>query len=243
MLKILLPCVSHTNQMHVLNEVEKAGIPFSLLMLSDRGARNGELPARNALFRMALQDPDWKYCVTLSDDISELSTNWARNLEYQMDYLKYLNNGPKVGALNAYGFVNTFAGLPWAQNLIDEKGNNTGEVVIPDMFSKYYPMELPPNPELSTACCIMRREVLEEVGLFDEGFGKGGGMEHWDYAIRMYQHGWENLLTYMVTFKANIATGNRFQPYDTTTYYRKKYGTHFDGIPTTEFVRRAREWK
>jgi len=235
MLKILLPCVSHTNQTHILNEIEKAGIPFSLIMLSDRGAQNGELPARNALFRMALQDPAWHYCATLSDDIHELPTNWAKDLVEQMDKMP-----ADVGALNAYGFVNTFPGYAWAQNVIDPAGNNTGHIYTPDTAFCEDCEPTPPNPELSTALCLIRRRVLHDVGLFDELFGKGGGMEHWDYVIRMYQAGYQNLLTYKVRFKANIATGNRFEPYDTSTYYHKKWGYGFDGISTKEFIERAR---
>lgn len=238
-LKVLLPAYEssfHPNfASHALDEIRKAGIVYDLIMLVNRDHRIGELPARNKLFKIALQDDDWDYCVCLSNDIFELPKNWAFTFVSMMtDYSE------DVGAINAYGLVNTKNG--WGQYCIDQNGDNTGNWCPEDSFA-YTAQPDYPNPELSTACCIMKREVLEQVGLFDEGFGMGGGMEHWDYAIRMYQKGFQNLCSARVTFKANIKDGNNFAPNDTTTYYRQKYGTHFDGISMQEFVRRARAWK
>jgi GT2 family glycosyltransferase len=242
-LKILLPAYEDSTKPdtfdRIYKEIRKAGVPYSLLVLVDRDNSRGELPARNDLFRMALLDEDWEYCVTLSNDIYELPNNWARNLELDME------DSPKdVGALNAFGFVNTFYGCEWAQTLIDEDGQNLW-LTDPSTPTGREDMMVfggmrPPNPELSTACCIIRREVLEKVGLFDPGFGRGGGMEHWDYVIRMYQAGYQNLLTYAVTFKADIKNGNNFKPNDTTTYYREKWGTGLDGLPTKLFVEKAK---
>ena len=244
-IKILLPAYEDSSKPdafdRIYKEIRKAGVPYSLLVLVDRDNSRGELPARNDLFRCALQDPDWQYCITLSNDIFELPQNWARELELGMDYLKYLGSH-NVGALNAYGFVNTFEGHEWAQRLIDPYGNNHN-IVEPtdDCFNWPGVTEsAPPNPELSTACCIIRREVLEEVGLFDPGFGRGGGMEHWDYVIRMYRAGYENWLTYKVRFKADIKQGNNFKPNDTYTYYHEKWGTGLDGLSTKLFLEKAK---
>src|SRR6266566_9826224 len=241
-LKILLPVYessSHGNFDRILPEIRKAGCPYQLVISVDREIRVGELPARNRLFSMALQDQDWDYCVTLSNDIFELPENWGQKL---VDHIEELP--VDVGALNAYGFVNTFPEHAWAQFLVGQDGQNlwitdpSTEMGKEDMG--VFNSTTPPNPELSTACCIIKREVLEKVGLFDEGFGRGGGMEHWDYVIRMYRAGYQNLLTYRVTFKADIAHGNNFSPNDTTTYYRQKWGTVLDGLPTKVFIEKAK---
>jgi GT2 family glycosyltransferase len=245
-LKILLPIYEASTHPFfsddILSQIRKAGIPYDLITLTNSNNRIGELPARNQLFKMALEnDDEWEYCITLSNDVAELPTGYAKDLLFMMHYLKFFGER-KVGAMNAYGFVNTFPGRDWAQAMIDPEGANTGIILTPDMDFTKGDMErvCPPNPELSTALCIISRKCLEEVGLFDEGFGMGGGMEHWDYAIRMVRAGFENLLTYKVRFKANIKTGNNFTQNDTHIYYREKWGTGLDGLPTKAFIEKAK---
>ena len=121
MLKILLPIFEsydHQRYDRVFGEIRKAGVPYNLVTSIDYENRIGELPARNLLFKMALQDPNWEYCVTLSNDIFELPSLWGKKFVEQMDSMQ-----KDVGALNAYGFVNTFhifgRNGEWAQYLID----------------------------------------------------------------------------------------------------------------------------
>jgi GT2 family glycosyltransferase len=203
-LKILLPVAEFSDRKdidgftpRVWKEIQKCGIPYHMYVYVHKDDRQGELPARNRLFEIALQDKDWKYCVTLSNDLTSMPDNWGKTLVDLMDSLP-----ESIGAVDPY-VIPEDLGADTIRNIKFQDGAEVGE--------------------FGTACLIIRRKVLEEVGLLDTGFGVGGGMEHWDYVNRMKEKGYKNVYTTKVIVFIAVAKGNNFPPTETNTYYNQKW--------------------
>jgi len=92
--------------------------------------------------------------------------------------LQVLAAHPEVGKLAPY-------------NLTGEPGQYTDEKV--ETFTTAHAGRLQPG----NGCpWIMPRHVVEEVGLFDEGYLRCGGYEDWDYNNRVLERGYQVAITW-----------------------------------------------
>ena len=138
------------------------------------------------------------------------------------DMLEFLKSNPEVGAcgsklLNPDGSSQrTARRFPTPMNAIFGRHSLLTRLFPTNRFSKRYlisekeDFEKPyPVDSLSTACMMLRREIVEQVGVFDEGF-----FVYWsdtDWCYRMKSAGWQifSLPGSKVIHKENIKVRHR----------------------------------
>lgn len=150
----------------------RADEPMGYTRAANRGLR-----ASNAEFVILLN----------SDTI--VSEEWLDRL------LMCVNSSPSLGLVGPLSNAASWQSVPevehegdWAINTLPK---NTQLDVYARWIAKRSPQLYPRVSFLNGFCLLIRRAVLETVGLFDEKtFGKGYGEEN-DYAIRALAHGWQ----------------------------------------------------
>jgi len=96
---------------------------------------------------------------------------WLTNL------IKALNCWPEVGKISPYNF----------QGPSEQYNDTIAAKFMNDNRDKCYPGHGGP--------WVMRKEVVEEVGYFDEGYVDCGGYEDWDYNNRLLTKGYRVMIT------------------------------------------------
>lgn len=160
--------------------------------------------------------------------------------------LRYLLADPSVEYI---GFIhNDMLYYPkWLERLLDHL-NRTSLIgkLSPESLHEYgnHP-DFPDDPEFperfmaqnqniyypANACpWIMPRKVVEEVGLFDEGFIRVGGYEDWDYNNRILQKGYQVMITRgSAVWHPMNGTRSKYDESEATRinqgYYYYKWGT------------------
>jgi len=109
------------------------------------------------------------YVALLNNDV-DVDKGWLATL------IEGLESGPKIGAI---GPLSTAKQMQW-------EGYHRAE-------SGVVPIEQQGPVSLAFFCVVLRREVIDEVGLLDEGFAPAYGEDN-DYAIRMKKAGWEQAI-------------------------------------------------
>jgi len=178
---IVVPCWNHLNlTKQVIQSVrENTSIPYRLIVVDD-GSTDGTaewLALQDDLtvitnesnqgfapsVNRGLQIAKAPYVVLLNNDV-EVDELWLETLIEGMDVR------PNVGAIGP---------LSTARQQIQWEGHHLGKQGV------WLGIEY-----LAFFCTVFRREVIEEVGLLDEGFAPCYGEDD-DYAIRVRRAGWE----------------------------------------------------
>jgi len=161
---IVMPTLDTVSAARVAEEARKtAGIECGLVIASDYKKR-GAVPASNVLVHAAM---DWgaRYICYLNDDLSGFQQGWLKRL------VEALESGANYGSASAGGKCR---GGP-------QKDCRPG--LPPGIIETKHP--------LAWFCTVIRRQVLEQIGDFDEG------MIHYadesDFQFRMVQQGWINV--------------------------------------------------
>ncbi len=164
----------------------------------------------NQGLRYLLSDPDIPYIVFIHNDM----LFYAKWLERLLDHLKRNRLIGKLAAesLHMYGQHPDFPDDPDFPERCMTQNQNV-----------YYP---------GNACpWIMPREVIEEVGWFDEGFIQVGGFEDWDQNNRILQKGYLVLITKgSAVWHPMNGTRAKYDEYEAILknkdYYYYKWGTY-----------------
>lgn len=178
---IVIPVWNHLDlTRRVIQSVqENTGVPYRIIVVDD-GSTDGTaewLAAQDDLTVITNEtnqgftpsvNRGWQaatapYVVLLNNDI-EVDKLWLRTL------IEGMNVRPRIGAIGP---------LSTARQQIQWEGRHLGKQGV------YLGIEY-----LAFFCTVLKREVIEEVGLLDEGFAPCYGEDD-DYAIRMRRKGWE----------------------------------------------------
>jgi GT2 family glycosyltransferase len=102
---------------------------------------------------------------------------------------------PQVGLVGPLSNAATWQSIPeiqasgdWALNTLPE---GVSVVEMGELVAQYTAAAYPSMPFLNGFCLLIRRQVIEQIGYFDEEtFGPGYGEEN-DYCLRARQAGWQ----------------------------------------------------
>ena len=150
-------------------------------------ARNHENKGFSGAINQGISASDGKYVVFLNNDIV-LTSNWLPRL------LDCLENSYQVLNLTKIGLVGPVSNLVAGRQLVSKSERAIDNL---GLFSKQYYLQ---NHQhwlhtgfLSFFCCLIRREMIAEVGFLDERFWPGG-FEDNDYVLRAAAKGWKSVI-------------------------------------------------
>ncbi len=164
------------------NYLAKFSKEHSCVLLRNEDARGYTIAANRGLRHTSAD-----YVVLLNSD-TVVTEGWLDRL------VACAESNPKIGLVGPLSNTASWQSIPnieengdWAANLLPT------EMSIAEMgrLVAYYSNRLYPlMPFLNGFCILIRQEVIQEVGLFDEeNFGAGYGEEN-DYALRVRKAGW-----------------------------------------------------
>ncbi|WP_167859035.1 glycosyltransferase family 2 protein [Paenibacillus cymbidii] len=160
----------------------------------------------NQGMRHLLANPANRYLVWIHNDMLFFS-GWLERL------IEHLELDPSIGKLSPV-FVN-------------DHDRGPGDAVFAEQWMCKFRHSFYPG----NACpWIMKREVFEEVGWFDERYIGVGGYEDWDYNNRMIQRGYDVMITKgSIVWHPMNGTRSKYDEFEATmhnrTYYANKWGT------------------
>ena len=95
--------------------------------------------------------------------------------------------GPLSNAATWQSIPHVYDGADWATNPLPKGLTVTA---MAETVARYSPRSYPRLPFLNGFCLLIRRQVIENIGAFDEdNFGAGYGEEN-DYCLRARKNGW-----------------------------------------------------
>lgn len=127
--------------------------------------------AINLGLKSFLADPDIGYIAWIHNDML-FYRGWLTNL------IEVLKRSPDIGKVSPYNF----RGAP------EQYNDDTAARFMRENAGKLQPGHGGP--------WVMPREVITEVGLFDEAYLDCGGYEDWDYNNRVLEHGYRVMITW-----------------------------------------------
>jgi GT2 family glycosyltransferase len=127
-------------------------------------------------------------CVVLLNSDTVVTPEWLDRL------IACAESNPRIGLVGPLSNTASWQSIPeiesqgdWPANPLPA-GMTIGE--MGRLVTRYSARLYPPMPFLNGFCLLIRREVIEEIGYFDEQtFGAGYGEED-DYALRARKSGW-----------------------------------------------------
>lgn len=128
-------------------------------------------------------DEDCEYLILIDNDII-VTKNWSKRLIKLMD--KHTEIGLAGPSTNFAGSPQIIKNAPRKMNSIEEIESFSLEISKKRGEFSYVPERWP----VIGFCMIIRREVIDKIGLFDEEF-KLYGCEDNDYCWRTQQAGWK----------------------------------------------------
>ena len=135
-----------------------------------------------------LQKSTSEYCLLLNSD-TIVTPNWLdRMVSCGESDSKIGIVGPLSNTASWQSIPQVTSGGDWAENLLPEGINieDMGNIV-----AKFSHCLYPRIPFINGFCFMIKRQVLEEIGYFDEeNFGAGYGEEN-DFCLRTRKAGWE----------------------------------------------------
>jgi GT2 family glycosyltransferase len=136
---------------------------------------------------IAIMQTSSPYIVTLNDDVNLNTEDW---LEKFLEYSQ-MNHVGSVGCLllNPDGTIQHAGSYITDEGLGDHcfKGLNPGSFVLNGI------MQIPRECSgVTSACMMVRREVLENIGLFDE---KLRNYDDFEFSIRLLKNNYSNIFT------------------------------------------------
>lgn len=131
--------------------------------------------------RAALKLVDEKSDVLLLNS----DTKVTKNFVYEMRNVLYSEK--RIGAVTSRSNNATIWSVPMTSKFAHHR-------VLSYVLYRAIKKDLPDKyitPTIHGFCVLIRREVIDKYGLFDEIYGKGYGEEN-DFAMRIRQHGWKS---------------------------------------------------
>ncbi len=136
-----------------------------------------------------LRKSDAKYVILLNSD-TIVTPHWLERM------VSCANSDPKIGLVGPLSNTASWQSVP---QIFDEDGD-WAENTLPDgisvkdmglMIARYSGVSYPSIHFLNGFCILIKREVLQSIGYFDEQtFARGYGEEN-DYCIRARKAGWQ----------------------------------------------------
>lgn len=172
-----------------------AGVPTAVIVVADACRRGGTIPT-NAGYRAAL-DLNAPYLVYLNDDTRITQDGWLARM------IEVLESDPRYGIACPSG------------------GSRGGIQTTPNPEPGYQVVDSP----LAWFCAVLRREMLDQIGLFDDA------LQHYaadsDMTRRAQECGWLSVWVRDVTVEHYPAAHNEYWDADRATYKRTwgKFGT------------------
>ena len=124
--------------------------------------------------------------VLLLNSDTEVPENWLENIK------KTAYSAPKIATVTTLSNNATLTSVPVAF----EKNSLPGDMTFQEYASLVSKCAYKKIVELPTAhgfCMYIKRDALDEIGYFDEAFGKGYGEEN-DFSFRALERGYRNVL-------------------------------------------------
>lgn len=186
--------VRHTDQPYSLILVDDGSESETHDYLSEfansRGAvllRNEEAKGYTRAANQGLRRSSADYVVLLNSD-AVVTPDWLDRL------IACAESDPRIGLVGPLSNTASWQSIPDIESQGDWSANPLPEgMTIEEMgrlVARYSARLYPPMPFLNGFCLFIRREVIEEIGYFDEEtFGAGYGEED-DYALRARKAGW-----------------------------------------------------
>lgn len=111
-------------------------------------------------------------------------TRVTKSFAYEMRHILYSEK--RIGAVTSRSNNATIWSVPMTGKFAHHRllSYTLYQAIKRDLPDKYI------TPTIHGFCVLIRREVLDKYGLFDEVYGKGYGEEN-DFAMRIRSHGWK----------------------------------------------------
>lgn len=187
--------VRNTNQPYRLILVDDGSDEPTKVYLQQFAQKNSALLMRNEQAQgytyaanQGMRASDADFVVLLNSD-TIVTPQWIDRM------VMCAESREKIGIVGPLSNTASWQSIPeyvkdgdWADNPLppDVSVEQMAELVI-----QYSPRVYPPMPFLNGFCLMIRRELLNEIGYFDEeNFGKGYGEEN-DFCLRARASGWE----------------------------------------------------
>jgi len=157
----------------------------AILLRNDRA--KGYTLAANQGIKWSLTHSKADYIVLLNSD-TLVTPNWLDRM------IACAKSHPRIGLVGPLSNCASWQSIPkvedngdWAYNNLP---NGISVVDMANIVARYSARLYPRIPFLNGFCLLIKRQVIEEIGLFDEEtFGLGYGQEN-DYCIRARRAGW-----------------------------------------------------
>ena len=130
----------------------------------------------NAVFNIVPQTDD----ILLLNSDTKVTNNFVNHMR------DVLYSEDKIGAVTARSNNATIWSVPMTARLADHR-------ILSYVLYRYIKRSIPSkyiSPTVHGFCVLVRREVINKYGLFDEIYGKGYGEEN-DFAMRIQEAGWK----------------------------------------------------
>jgi GT2 family glycosyltransferase len=125
--------------------------------------------------------------VVLLNSDTEVANNWLDRLN------RAAHSSPSIGTATPFSNNATICSYPYEGWSGDLPGT-LGLIKLDSLFAKTNPGITADLPTAVGFCMYIRRECLDQIGLFDEAqFGRGYGEEN-DFCLRATKAGWRNIL-------------------------------------------------
>lgn len=184
-------------------------MPYSLILVDDgSGEETKEYLSHFAKYQKAIlirNEVAKGYTFAANQGLQKSSSNYAILLNsdtvvtpYWIDrMLACAESDPQIGIVGPLSNSATWQSIPelfnaagddWAENLLPE-GMSVADMgaIVAEYSGRLYPR----MPFLNGFCLAIKRQVIEQVGYFDEvAFGAGYGEEN-DYCLRTRKAGWQ----------------------------------------------------
>ncbi len=201
--------------------------PLRLLINPDNA---GFAAGNNRALRAALADPRVAYCVPLNND-TVAHPDWLRVLT------QTAAAHPQVGSLTG---TMLFAGRPDRVASAGISVHRDGLALDRDVGRRVADLPSTPQPifGVSAGAALYRRELLEDVGLFDEAFFSY--LEDADLAWRARLRGWQALwVPGAPVLHAVSATGGQGSPFKNYHLARNRLWCLIKNLPSSLWTRYA----
>lgn len=125
--------------------------------------------------------------VVLLNSDTEVANNWLDRLN------RAAHSSPSIGTVTPFSNNATICSYPYEGWTGDLPGT-LGLIKLDSLFAETNPGITTDLPTAVGFCMYIRRECLDQIGLFDEAqFGRGYGEEN-DFCLRATKAGWRNIL-------------------------------------------------
>lgn len=187
--------IGYSREPYSLIIVDDGSSEETCTYLKDFATNQGAILLRNELAKgytfaanQGLMKSTSDYVILLNSD-TILTPNWLQQM------IACGESDPKIGIIGPLSNTASWQSIPeiehngdWAENKLPEG------ITIPDMgkiVAQYSDHLYPRITFLNGFCLMLKREIIQQLGYFDEdNFGKGYGEEN-DYCLRARKAGWQ----------------------------------------------------